>query len=297
MSLRVLRPGPLTLVQDLGRPGLRHLGLSRSGAFDRGRATAANAAVGNHGGAAVLECLLGGLRIQAESDAVVAVVGPAAASIHDDRGTWVLEEGKPGHLPSGAELWLAMPPRGLRTYVAVRGGLGVESALGSRSRDQLASLGPVPLSAGHVLPIGAAGQLAADDRVEVQPIPEGEWVIPVAPGPRWDWLADLAALFDTSWTMSPRSDRIGIRLDGEPLRLAKHGQLPSEAAGPGAIQVPPSGEPIIFGPDHPATGGYPVVGVVTPTGLDLMAQARPGTHVRFAKQRWDRDSRLDHPKG
>jgi allophanate hydrolase subunit 2 len=100
-------------------------------------------------------------------------------------------------------------------------------------------------------------------------------------GPRADWIADPAALARTAWTVSGRSDRVGLRLEGEPLRRADTGELPSEGMVRGAVQVPPGGEPVLFGADHPVTGGYPVVAVVRDADLDRAAQLRPGQQVRF----------------
>ena len=103
------------------------------------------------------------------------------------------------------------------------------------------------------------------------------------PGPRSDWLNE--GLDDTTWTVSNRSDRVGVRLDGTPLRRAprfEHDELPSEGLVRGAIQLPPSGLPVIFGPDHPVTGGYPVIAVLTDADADRLAQARPGQAITFS---------------
>jgi allophanate hydrolase subunit 2 len=99
--------------------------------------------------------------------------------------------------------------------------------------------------------------------------------------PRADWIDDPAALTRTTWTVSSRSDRVGMRLDGEPLRRTDKRELPSEGMVRGAIQVPPGGEPVVFLADHPVTGGYPVVAVVVDADVDRAAQVRPGQSVRF----------------
>ena len=150
-ALEVLEPGLLTLVEDLGRPGWAHIGVGRSGAADAGALRLANRLVANDEGAAGLEVLLGGLRLRAVGDVTVALAGARGPAWLDDRPVGheaVLE------LRSGAELRLGTVTSGLRTYVAVRGGIDVPTVLGSRSTDQLAALGPAPLRAGDVLPVG-----------------------------------------------------------------------------------------------------------------------------------------------
>ncbi|WP_394289551.1 biotin-dependent carboxyltransferase family protein, partial [Microbacterium sp.] len=117
--------------------------------------------------------------------------------------------------------------------------------------------------------------------------PPAALAIPLAPGPRADWFSPqaYAQLFDAVWSVSADADRVGIRLDGPPLVRTHPGELPSEGMVPGAVQVPPNGLPVVLGPDGPVTGGYPVIAVVTDAGRDLLAQARPGSRVRFRPAR------------
>jgi allophanate hydrolase subunit 2 len=159
----------------------------------------------------------------------------------------------------------------------------VPSALGSRSTDTLSGLGPAPLSAGDELPVG---DLAADEPfVDVAPVraPASRPVLHVLPGPRRDWLAPGAwvALTGQEWTVSPDSDRVGLRLTGPRLDRLREEELPSEGLVPGAVQVPPDGAPVLFLADHPVTGGYPVLAVVVTADLGAAAQLRPGDVVRF----------------
>ncbi|MDN5929581.1 MAG: biotin-dependent carboxyltransferase family protein, partial [Pseudonocardia sp.] len=185
-------------------------------------------------------------------------------------------------LRAGQTLRLGPPPTGLRTYLAVRGGIEVEAVLGSRGTDVLSGVGPAPLAAGDLLPIGP--EPAGLPLVDVAPValPTGDAVtLRAVLGPRADWVADPAALATTTWTASGRSDRVGMRLEGPPLRRLDRGELPSEGMVRGAIQVPPGGEPVLFGADHPVTGGYPVVAVVLDADMDRAAQIRPGQQVRF----------------
>ncbi|MGY1602322.1 5-oxoprolinase subunit C family protein, partial [Geodermatophilus sp. SYSU D00815] len=190
-------------------------------------------------------------------------------------------------LPAGAELALDAPPVGLRSYLAVRGGVDVPPVLGSRSTDLLSGLGPAALRAGDLLPVGTdAGE---EPVVDVAPVaaPSDRPVLPVLPGPRRDWLTGEAwsRLVTAVWAVSPDSDRVGARLTGPRLERARDGELPSEGLVPGAVQVPPDGAPVLFLADHPVTGGYPVLAVVTTAGLAAAAQLRPGDEVRFRPAR------------
>jgi biotin-dependent carboxylase-like uncharacterized protein len=209
--------------------------------------------------------------------------------------------GRPFTLLPGAVLTVGTARGGVRRYVAVRGGFAVEPVLGSRARDTLAELGPPPLTAGDELGvgedvatalraavIGGAGPRATVD-AGAPPAPSGglaEVVLEVLPGPRSEYFAgdELATLASKVLTVSDRCDRVAVRLEGATVRRddrERTPELPSEGLVAGAIQVPPSGEPVVMGPDHPLTGGYPVLAVLTRTSLDALAQVRPGTRVRL----------------
>ncbi|MGY1619275.1 biotin-dependent carboxyltransferase family protein [Geodermatophilus sp. SYSU D00691] len=282
--LRVVAPGPLATVQDAGRTGWAGIGVPRSGAADRAAHDLANRLVGNRPGAATVEVTAGGLRVRAERALLVAVTGAPAPLTVDGRPA---AGNAPLTLPAGAELALGVPPVGLRSYLAVRGGVDVPPVLGSRSTDRLSGLGPEPLRAGDLLPVGRdAGE---EPVVDVAPVaaPSARPVLPVLPGPRRDWLTDEAwtRLVGAEWTVSADSDRVGLRLGGPRLERARDGELPSEGLVPGAVQVPPDGAPVLFLADHPVTGGYPVLAVVTTAGLPAAAQLRPGDVVRFRPAR------------
>ncbi len=284
MSLEVLRPGPLALVQDAGRPGLAAIGVSPSGAFDRAAFAAGALLVGNDPGHdAGIEVTLGGLVVRCDRQLLVALTGAPCPATVDGRPA---PAGEAFRLAAGQVLALGLPGAGLRTYLSVAGGLAVPAVLGSRSTDLLSGLGPARLAVGDELPVGpVAGEPGA--------LPPGRWsgtagtqaaVLELLPGPRLDWLADAEALV-TGWTVHPDSNRVGVRLDGP--RLARAGdragvELPSEPLVRGAVQLPPSGHPVVFGPDHPTTGGYPVVAVLTEDSSDRLAQLRPGERFRFA---------------
>jgi biotin-dependent carboxylase-like uncharacterized protein len=185
-------------------------------------------------------------------------------------------------LRPGQVLRLGMPPTGLRTYLAVRGGIDVAPVLGSRSTDTLSGLGPPPLQTGDELPVGPEPtELPLIDVAPVCPPPGDTVVLHAVLGPRVDFVADPAELTRTTWTGSSRSDRVGMRLEGGRLRRADDTEVPSEGMVRGAIQVPPGGEPVVFLADHPVTGGYPVVATVCDADVDRAAQVRPGQSVRF----------------
>lgn len=278
IALLVHRPGPLTTVQDLGRRGWAAIGVTRSGAADRGSLRVANRLVGNAEGLAALELTMGGLVVEALAPVLVAVTGavcPLAVTAGPPLG-----QAAPGVLPTGARLHLGVPDTGLRTYLAVRGGFDTTAVLGSCSHDVLSRLGPAPLRAGDLLAVGAdpGTELSA----EVAPSRPAGPTVRVWPGPRADWITGgMKALTDQVWTVGPQSNRIGVRLDGSPLGRARSDELASEPLLEGAVQVPHDGRPIVMLADHPTTGGYPVVAVVDPTDVAVVAQARPGDALRF----------------
>lgn len=295
-GLEIVRAGLPVLVQDLGRPGLAHLGVSASGAADARALRAANRAVGNASDAAALEIAGGAVELRSHADHVVAVTGALATAriTTADGETLDVEHGRAIALEPGDRLRLGAVTRGLRVYVSVRGRLDIPTVLGSASTDTLAGLGPAPLRAGDRIdvvtaPGGAAGaglEAVAVDGADAPPMPApgDEVELDVVLGPRTDWFT--AAAIDTlsaqSWLVTPASDRVGLRLDGEtPLERAREGELESEGVVAGSIQVPRSGQPVLFLADCPLTGGYPVIGVVATHHLDAAGQLSPGTRIRF----------------
>ena len=282
-SVEIVDTGPQTTVQDLGRPGHAALGVGRSGAADRDALTLANRLLGNPESHAALETTLGGLRLRAYGDVVVVVTGAPCAVTVDGR-----EVGRnaPVRVPAGGVLALGPPSSGLRSYVGVRGGVDVAPVLGSRSQDTLSGVGPPAVSEGDELPVGSAPQTPPP--VDLAPVPapeDGPIRLEVVPGPRADWFTDeaLETLTSTSYEVTSDSNRVGMRLSGEVLTRRIEDELPSEGMVPGALQVPPSGQPTLFLADHPVTGGYPVIAVVRDAYLSRAAQARPGQQLRFAR--------------
>lgn len=282
-ALEVLETGPLATVQDLGRTGYMDIGVGMSGAADRGSFGLANRLVGNDENAAAVEVTFGGLALRTRRSLVVAVTGAECPVSVDGHGgamnsTLLLRE--------GSRLHLGAPARGLRSYLAVRGGLDVDSVLGSRATDVLSGLGPEPLRPGTQLPVGTACESLPDiDFAPVKHLPSNDLTLRVVPGPRDDWFdpSALSNLYGEPYTVTSQSNRIGIRLEGAPLTRSRHDELPSEGMVSGAIQVPPSHQPTLFLADHPVTGGYPVIAVVVSDDVAVAAQARPGQTVRFVR--------------
>ncbi|WKT90914.1 urea amidolyase family protein [Microbacterium maritypicum] len=286
-AVEVVRASLQLLVQDAGRSGYAALGVSASGVADRRAMRDANRAVGNTARAAVLESV-GGVVLRFRGAGVAAVTGASGALTLEEAGGDVrpVAHGEPFATVDGDELTLGHPEHGLRYVIAVRGGVDAAPALGSRAADTLAGLGPLALTAGTVLPIGDAGRHAVDPSVVARELPApGDLVgLEITLGPRDDWFTTAAVetLTGQEWTVTPRSDRVGIRLQGQvPLERALGGELPSEGAVTGAIQVPPDGQPVLFLPDHPLTGGYPIIGALTDRSLDLAGQLAPGVRLRF----------------
>lgn len=281
-SLTVLQPGPLTTVQDLGRPGRAASGVGASGAADSASMQLANRLVGNPEGAAGLEMTLGGLSVQVEGLTVVALTGAPAPVAVDGRAESV---NSVLVLRAGARLVVAAPTAGLRTYAAFRGGIETPMVLGSRSTDLLAGLGPPALRAGDRLPLGVPhGPYPSVDHAPLAAAAQPGAItrLRFTPGPRHDWFepSALHTLSCSLWEVEAQSNRIGVRLTGPALPRRLEQELPSEGAVLGAIQVPPSG-PVLFLADHPLTGGYPVIGVLEPASVDAAAQLRSGAYLRF----------------
>ncbi len=281
----VVDGGLLTTVQDAGRPGRAHLGVPPSGYLDAPAARLANRLVGNHESAAVLETTGSGpallLRGAATTVAVTGAPGPVSidGQAVDHHASFLLRDGE--------RLTVGRVASGLRSYIALRGGIAVEPVLGSRSTDLLSGLGPPALQAGQQLPVGGdiSGAVPAADGVAF-PTVEAAPVIRLVPGPGDDWFGPeaLELLGSAAWTVDPASSRVGLRLTGIPLQRRRPGELAPEGMVTGALQVPPSGLPVLLLADHPTTGGYPVIAVALEGDLRHAAQAAPGSTVRFRLQ-------------
>jgi biotin-dependent carboxylase-like uncharacterized protein len=272
-ALHVRKIGVRATVQDLGRPGLAHLGVPTAGAVDRTSLRDANHLVGNDDDAAGLEIVLRGLTLMCDGDARIAVVG----------APWTVDgvtvDTQASHLVGAGTTLEVGPAAGAYTYLAVAGGIDVAAVLGSRSTDTLAGIGPDAVQVGSVLPVG---EVTGPSRPLTSRL---DGPLRVVLGPRDDWFTDDAIehLCQAEWTVSPSSDRIGLRLTGPVLSRRTTDELPSEGMVCGAIQVPPDRQPILFLANHPTTGGYPVIAVVISEDTDRAAQHRPGAPLRFER--------------
>jgi antagonist of KipI len=292
--IRVEHPGLLSTLQDLGRPGCQHLGVTPGGAMDSYSAAVANALVGNPPEAAVLEMTLRGPRLSFERGAWVSLTG---ADLSAELDGSPLPGWRPVWLPAGSRLGFGRPRLGCRAYLAVAGGFEVTAVLGSRSTDlraRFGGLGGRPLGKGDIIEAGESGLALPDDPSRPYvPAWSAAWnrALPLEcparlrliPGPDWQALPeeDRRALGTDAFRVGRASDRMGLRLEGPPLRLAYAAERLSAGVTFGTLQLPPGGQLILLGVDRQTTGGYPVLGTVASVDHPRLAQLRPGETVRF----------------
>ena len=283
----------LTSVQDLGRTGFREFGVSRSGALDSFALRVANLLVGNDEGAAALEITLGGLRLCFNDERIVAWCGGGFDVQVDSRP---LPPGHRAHLQAGDELKFGQPKIGCRAWLAISGGIDVPVVLGSRSTDLRANFGGFEggaLRDGDVIPLRSRPG-SPTPATGISPwTASHDWVSPARLDPtlrfvrgcHWERFnpSTLQRFTSEAFTVSPDSDRMGVRLDGPELRRTDESDLISEAVAPGTIQVPPSGKPIVLLGDCQTIGGYLRIAHVITVDLGMAAQLRAGDHVRFCE--------------
>jgi antagonist of KipI len=299
----ITRAGFLSSVQDLGRTGFREFGVSLSGALDPFGMRVANLFVGNHEGEAGLEITVGGLQLRFHDERIVAWCG---GEFEVEIGSQSLPAGHVARLQAGDELKFRTPQIGCRAWLAISGGVDVPIVLGSRSTDLRANFGGFDgraLRDGDVIPLGewpgssAFAKATADKPTTATRISSwtapADWVSPAKPNPilrfvrGMDWTrfnaATLQRLPSEPFTVSPDSDRMGVRLTGPELARADNVDLISEAVAPGTVQVPPSGQPILLLGDCQTSGGYPKIAHVITVDLGIAAQVRAGDRVRFSE--------------
>ena len=287
-SIEIVSLGLPPVFQDLGRAGQAGQGISVSGAADRASFKAANRIVGNPANTTALEITLGGISFRMRGQGVMALTGATAAiSITGADGRRI---SGPHHtaiaLDDGDVVSLGTPEAGMRSYLALRGGFDIAPVLGSAATDTLAQIGPAAPVVGDVVAIrpAATGSLVATEEPSfAMPSATETVVLDVVMGPRTDWFTDAAVenFLSQEWSVTPQSSRVGIRLSGDALERSNTGELPSEATVRGALQVPASGQPVLFLADHPLTGGYPVIANVAGHHLDLAGQIPVGAKIRF----------------
>lgn len=299
--IEILSPGLLSTVQDLGRTGLRHLGVGTAGAGDRDALRIANRLIGNAEGAAAIEVTLTGPTLRFRHEHVVAVCG---AEFDIDCGGERIPAWRPVRMRPGAVLRIGRTRRGARACIAVAGGIDVPVVLGSRSTDLRGGFGGFEgraLAAGDRLRVGTPAPVA--QRLLATRHPEREcavanwWVEPtddlrgelallhVLDGAHARGLDrhSIRAAWENEWTVGPSSDRMGVRFEGPPLHFDSPLELVSEAIVPGTVQLPPDGRPIVLGVDAQTTGGYPRIAHVIASDLCRLMQLRPGERVRSVR--------------
>ena len=281
--IEVLRAGLCDLVMDGGRHGYTHLGMPIGGAADALALRWANRLVGNVDGAAGLEITLKGPVLAFPQGGAVALTGAPFAATRSSGHA--VEWHETLIMAPDEQLDLGMASVGCRCWLAVQGGIDVPEVMRSRSTFQPAGFGGLQgraLMAGDKLALSAA---AAPRVLRIQPPSTHEAeVLHVVPGPQAALFTDagLAAFFNSTYRVDSASDRRGVRLQGAPVVAAKQDGIATQAVLPGAIQIPPDGQPIILGWDGPVTGGYPVIAGLVSADLPGLAQLKPGDAVRFA---------------
>ena len=286
--IRVISPGVLSLVQDNGRWGFQRFGVSVSGAMDHDSLMLGNRLVGNETNSAAVEVTFGGAEFAFDEDTFIAISGADLSATLD---------GTPAPLwesflaPGGSRLSFGAPANGMRAYLCAAGGISSEPVLGSRSTHVASALGGLdggPLKAGDELPVGAA----PDDRVHLRapmdliPAIESPITVRVVPGPQEDAFtaAGVGTFYGSAYSTSDRSDRQGVRLEGPEIEaVGGKYDIVSDAVVFGSIQVPGDRKPIVLLADRQATGGYPKIGTVAGVDIPRIAQAQPGSTIRFER--------------
>jgi biotin-dependent carboxylase-like uncharacterized protein len=302
MSLRVLKPGLHSTLQDRGRHGYQHLGVPVSGAMDEFSHRVANILVGNADDAATLEITLQGPRLQFDDDTLIALCG---GELSPQVGGQAVPQGRPVRVPAGAVLEFGACTAGCRAYLAVRGGFAVPPVMGSRSTYDTARLGGLQgraLRQDDVLAVGAAAGAGgpALDRApgrsgnaiafpkwalnqHIEQLGRAPQIVRILPGRTWeDFPAPArATLLGETFRIGADSNRMGFRLDGPKIEAGQALEVLSGAVGFGTIQVPPGGQPIVLMADRQTVGGYPRIAEVAGVDLHLLAQLKPGDRLRF----------------
>lgn len=306
MSVKVIKPGLLTTVQDLGRPGYFHLGIPIGGAMDRLALRAGNMLVGNDESAAALEAVFMGPELAFDADALVAVTGA-------DMPVFVDDEEQPGwtsfEVKAGQVLSFGFLKSGARAYIAISGGIDTPPALGSRSTYAIGALGGVDgraIAQGDSLPLGEGGAGKAGATVEpgLRRRPGTPAELRILPGLYWHRITEQAQrnFFADEWAVAPEADRMGYRFrNGRPLEFVDREQPFGAGSDPsnivdgcypyGSVQVPGGTEPIVLHRDAVSGGGYFMIGTVISADMDLIGQLQPHVKVKFVEV--DMETALD----
>ena len=295
--IEILRAGRLNSVQDLGRHGFRHMGVCQSGALDSTALSVANRLVGNPCNAAGLEFTFGPCILRFTADTRIALTGADFDATLDQRPVspwWSVP------VRAGQSIQLQGPRTGMRAYLAVAGGIDVEVQLGARATDLQAGFGGHAgraLRDGDRLAIDSSVRSSGQNAAAIRTAPAfgirpPDWYqggntetisVRVIPGPEYAQFSSAAqkTFWNSGWTLTPHSNRMGFRLAGPELKINKNKDLPSHGVVPGVIQVPPAGQPIVLMAEAQTTGGYPKIGVVIQADLPRLAQLRINRTLQF----------------
>jgi antagonist of KipI len=284
-SLKVIRQGMLTTVQDLGRWGRQADGVPVAGPMDAYSHRAANRMVGNADGVPALEITLVGPELEAAGDVVCAVTG---AEFELTAGGMRVPKGHPFSLRHGARLQFGRRIGGARATLAVRGGFDLPPVFGSCATSIVSRMGPFggrPLTIGDVLPVGHAPAVTMSRPPLPLPLPRGGARLRAIPGPQDAMFTPEAVdrLFSARFVVTASSNRMGYRLEGPALAHAAGAEILSDATPLGSLQVPRSGQPILLMADRQTTGGYPKIATVITADLPLAGQLAPGDWIQFAR--------------
>ena len=288
-ALLVADPGLLTTVQDLGRYGHQRVGVPASGPMDRLAFVVANRLVGNHDGAAALECTIKGPRLEVREPAIVAVAGaPMGFTVNGQEApVWTAVGVRPGDV-----LGFQMASAGCRAYLAVEGGIDVPLVLGSRAtylRGRLGGLGGRALQKGDTLPVGTpragSGREGRAVPAPLRPAYPAERECRVILGPQDDRFTSegIQAFLEGPYDVTPQADRMGYRLKGPVITHARGHDIVSDGIPLGGIQVPGEGQPIVLLADRQTTGGYTKIATVISVDIGAIGQTRPGQRIRFRR--------------
>lgn len=283
-AMRIVHITGYATVQDHGRPGHAHLSVPPSGAFDRDSHDFANRLVGNSVDAATLEMTRATVQLSFDAEATIAVTGAPTSIVIDGRQR---DTQRAIIVPPQTVVLIATQHLGMRSYLAVRGGISTDPVMDSRSYDELSRIGTPPVETGTTLPIGSdADATPAVARQVTSGVHVADAVtLHVHKGPRWTYCRNSDAILEHEYIVTGQLNRIGLRLAGPAIEWDSAQRLPSEGMLTGAIQIAADGQPIVFGPDHPTTGGYPVIAVLDEREISVLAQLAPGTTVRFTQAR------------
>ena len=287
-TMKILSPGPLSTVQDAGRFGYMRTGFSPSGAMDGYSMKLANILVGNLPGEGVIEMTMLGMTLSFDGDAVIALTGADMQPYKNDE-----EDPLPLYtaiqVRKGDVIRMGAAAAGMRGYLAVAGGFDLPFVMGSLSTNLKCGLGGYKgrkLQAGDEIPLRQTLDLGLIGARKAAPENryKKEITVRVVLGPQEDYFTDkgIETFLGSRYTVSGQSDRMGVRLEGNKIENKNGVDIISDGIATGAVQIPASGTPIIMMADRQTTGGYAKIATVISADLKQMAQAAPGTKVRFA---------------